>query len=118
MSQRIEINITGDLPKGPNGSHGHWAKKARDRKMWRALVESKCIGKNPLRPFTVCAIEITRFCKRKLDYDNFVASCKPVVDGLIDGKIIADDSDKIVIERKYIQEINKIIGLKIVVVGE
>jgi Holliday junction resolvase RusA-like endonuclease len=49
-------------------------------------------GKAPKEPLTRFLITATRHGVRYLDYDNFIASLKPSIDGLTMGGIIQDDS--------------------------
>ena len=53
-------------------------------------------GKRPESPLEKFSIYVTRHSKRTLDYDNFIASLKPVIDGLRMAGIIKDDSWKYV----------------------
>lgn len=113
---RLEFSLLG-LPKGPNSSFGiHWAIKARERKKWREQVVIACIGKAPPIPLSKCAIQCTRVSKKEMDYDNMVASFKPVIDGLVDAKIIKDDDSSVIVQREYKYEKNKTSGIKVVVI--
>lgn len=86
----IEIN---DLPKLPNQNmYKHWAVKFNAVKKWKNLVHHACIGKKPELPLQKAKITYTRFSSRKPDYDNIVASFKPIQDGLKESLIIADDT--------------------------
>jgi Holliday junction resolvase RusA-like endonuclease len=49
------------------------------------------LGKTPPSPLTAFKISITRLGAKYLDWDNFVSSLKPVIDGLTLAKIIKDD---------------------------
>lgn len=46
----------------------------------------------PKAPWEKIELVITRHAPRLLDFDNLVASLKPVVDGLVRAKIISDDN--------------------------
>lgn len=36
-----------------------------------------------------------------MDYDNLVASFKPIIDGIVDARIIADDCENVIVSREY-----------------
>jgi Holliday junction resolvase RusA-like endonuclease len=57
-------------------------------------------GKAPEKPLELFKISVTRHGAKCLDYDNFIASLKPFLDGLTLAKIIKDDS------WKFIRQIN------------
>lgn len=60
-----------------------------------ALVGYACTGKKPKKPLTKCTIHIERHSNIFLDADNFVASFKPIIDGIVHAGILEDDSWKI-----------------------
>jgi Holliday junction resolvase RusA-like endonuclease len=100
MSYRLEIELPG-LPKNPNGSHGHWRTAHGIRKTWRNAACLVAKTKAPPLPLSKCRLECTRFSTSSSDYDNLVASFKPLIDGLKDAGIIKDDNQNCIIERKY-----------------
>lgn len=57
--------------------------------------------KRPASPLIQCEMILTRFSTRECDFDNLVASFKPVVDGLKDAGVILDDSSKVIVRREY-----------------
>lgn len=54
-----------------------------------AILVHKKIPKEPLKKFH---ISIARHSIKPLDYDNYIASLKPFIDGLVLSKVIQDDS--------------------------
>lgn len=48
-------------------------------------------------------IHITRYTAGgpEMDYDNLVGTYKPVLDAIVRAKIIGDDKNKVIVERKY-----------------
>ena len=50
-----------------------------------------------------------------MDYDNRAMSFKPVVDGLVDARVLVDDSDEIVVYRDYPMKKCKAGGEKITI---
>lgn len=46
----------------------------------------------------------TRFSSSKPDRDNLAISFKSCVDGLVDARILVDDSDEIIVECSYLHE--------------
>ncbi len=106
MKYRLEFEMQG-LPKNPNGSHGHWTAAASIRKKWRKGSFAMALSKKQAKPLDKCSVECIRYSSRASDFDNLVASFKPVIDGLIDAGIIVDDNEKCVISRKYRNELTK-----------
>lgn len=103
---KIEFEILG-LPKSLNGAHGHWRAAAAERKKWRqlsadhawaAIARARLAGMEPLKK---AKITCTRCSAMRMDFDNLVASFKGCVDGLKDAGLIADDTDEVIVERKY-----------------
>lgn len=58
----------------------------------------------PAKPLERCALIITRHSSSEPDFDNAVASAKPLVDGLKDAGVIVDDKSSCIVERKYLWE--------------
>lgn len=86
-----------DIPVGPNGPRGllrmHWARRRKYTEKWswliRAAMGYPCIfDAAPDK----AKVTITQHRKRLMDKDNLYASCKPLLDGLVDWQLIADDS--------------------------
>lgn len=100
----ISFELPG-LPRSMNGSHGNWYVAAAERKRWRRLSGlSALAAKNRAGikgPWDRVRLVITRCSTRPMDFDNRVASAKPIVDGLMDARVIADDSDAVIVERDY-----------------
>ena len=96
----LEFELSG-LPKNPNGAHGHWTVASAERKRWRRLTFERCRFFAPSKPLFKCSIECVRYSTRASDFDNLVASFKPIIDGLKDAKIIFDDNEKCVVGRVY-----------------
>lgn len=57
-------------------------------------------GKTPGKPLERFDISVTRYGAKYLDYDNFIASLKPYIDGLKLAGIIKDDNWSFI---RYIQ---------------
>lgn len=90
--------IVNDIPKSPNGSDGllrmHWAKRGNYNAKWKLLIRSQ-IRYIPERPPTLRQlVYIHQIRKRKMDPDNLVASCKPILDALVHCGLIKDDKSE------------------------
>ena len=92
----IHLSIP-DVPVSPNGPKGylrmHWAKRAKYNEAWAwrirgAMGWPAVFDQAPDK----ARVTITQYRKRTMDYDNLVASCKCVLDALVDWELIADDS--------------------------
>jgi hypothetical protein len=94
--------IVRKLPQLPNRSFGsHWGGQQKKRKEWHIAVENFAMINRPKTPLIVCKLTLVRFAPRECDYDNMVYSFKPIVDGLVHSKIIADDRQKNIPIRNY-----------------
>ncbi len=97
---KLDFEISG-LPPTTNGSHGHWAIAAAQRRQWRAASASISRTRRPDKPLERVSMTLTRFSGSKPDRDNLAISFKPIIDGLRDGGIIVDDTDEIIVNLKY-----------------
>jgi hypothetical protein len=70
----------------------HWRKNHRENLVWDILVASSCRLSKPKAPLEKARIRVLRHHHRFLDFDNAVASCKPVIDALVTAGVILDDS--------------------------
>jgi hypothetical protein len=86
-----------------NASSGeHWTARHRRRTHWAWLVriaklEAVQAGGGSAAPWgseclTRASVKVERYGRRKLDYDNFVAGCKALIDSLVTEGLIEDDS--------------------------
>lgn len=73
----------------------HWSRRAKFRdtcciciRMQMHMYASDWVLKTPRR------VVITRYGTRKLDYDNFVGGCKPLLDALHYERIVNDDTSE------------------------
>lgn len=84
-----------DLPKATNALLGasYWIKH-NNAKKWKSLVR-RAIGAFKCEPMTEVTLYLTRHSWRMLDYDGCVASFKPVVDSLVECKVLHNDTYKI-----------------------
>jgi hypothetical protein len=93
------LTITIPLPPQgckPNGQHGHWAKKANDKKMYRAAAMHCAVsalkGKKP--PMWLKAkmqVKAYFMTTNFPDPTNLMASLKAAEDGIQDAGIVAND---------------------------
>jgi hypothetical protein len=83
-----------DIPKSVNKRRGeHWGAAKRYKDYWVKMVRTAI--DNSHKPCkTRMRVSISMMRKRKLDPDNLVASCKPLIDSLVYWKLIKDDSEK------------------------
>jgi hypothetical protein len=89
----LELIIPG-LPSSGNGKLGdHHFVQWEENKEWHRLVHLHVLKKGaPLKPLNRCELKLVRHGSVPLDYDNLVISFKSIVDGLVEAKVIADDS--------------------------
>lgn len=69
----------------------------------------------PEEPLENFKLAFTRYATRELDYDNFIASLKPYIDGLVLSGIIKDDSWKFIksIEIDQVKSKEKMLVIRI-----
>jgi hypothetical protein len=75
-------------------SRVHWAKRHRHDRQWREAVGWAAKDWRLPAPFDFAHVVFTRFSSSEPDHDNLVASCKPLVDGLVDAGVLVDDSPR------------------------
>lgn len=99
MNYSMTIKVPG-LPSTPN-SRMNWRVKARDQKMWREKSAWIAAEKKPFRPMVDVSLQVVRHSAVMMDFDNLVASCKPLIDGLRDAGVIWNDDSKTIVDRQY-----------------
>jgi len=92
---RVEFELDG-LPKSQTNNYGHWRTRAKSKKDWEERVVVATMGKWPKDPLSAATITLTRCSTSEPDYDNLVASFKPIMDGLIRARIIQDDKPSVI----------------------
>ncbi len=94
------------LPKTLNTILGaHRFVKSNNAKQWRKLIFFTVRGYQPTKPLEKAQLTFIRHNWRTLDYDSLVACFKPVCDGLVDAKLLKNDTWKItgpwIVDQKY-----------------
>jgi hypothetical protein len=110
------VLIFDELPPGLNGHEGllrmHWTARRLLRERWHVLVRQALdslpdiTAQGEVYPFDKthpCTILALRKDYRLMDWDNFGASLKPVLDGLVKCGMLADDGPAVVREMKLRQ---------------
>lgn len=101
MKYVLDFIIPGAPKISANGSHGHWALKAKERKMWRGLVVIAVGNRRPLNPLEIAKVTFIRATCREPDYDNLTASMKAIRDGLVDARVCVNDKTANMPDAKY-----------------
>lgn len=108
------VRIPGRPPSPNRMRHAHWAAASRSSREWRGWahlaalqamsVAPKATGRTPL---AAALIEPTFVCRtrRRRDDDNLIASLKPVLDGLVDARMLRDDAADVVSWSKPVVEL-------------
>lgn len=99
---RLDITIPG-LPKMiTNMKTKNWRATHYEKRKWTDIVKASIDFKmKPQKPLERATLICERHSSRPSDFDNRVASFKGVVDGLVEAGVLADDSDDVIIDRKY-----------------
>lgn len=92
----IMILIPG-RPEGPNKKWAHWRLKAEHNASWRHDAKLQAIDvvnrmrwRAPDRARMVVTFHLPDSTRR--DLDNLIGSTKPLLDGLVDARVLRDDS--------------------------
>ena len=91
LPHRLEFAIDG-LPPLQHTRRKHWSQIRRTDKEWKRLVKLMLLARQrPAEPLDVAQVICTRESVKEPDYDNLVISFKPLIDGLVWAKLLADD---------------------------
>jgi hypothetical protein len=94
-----------ELPPGLNGHDGllrmHWTARRNLMERWHLLVREALDAANwqpqlLFTPATPCVCLALRIDARSMDWDNFGASLKPVLDGLVKCGVVSDDGPDVI----------------------
>jgi hypothetical protein len=108
MGMSYHLVIPKASPSVNVGYGEHWSKKFKVRREWQWLVRiARLEAKAFPEPLSRASITITRYGKRLLDHDNFVAGCKPIQDALRIERFITDDTLEVIGQPHYHQHIGK-----------
>lgn len=107
MSYKLTLEIP-ELPQSLNkGLRTYYKQRDKINKYWYEIIYYE-VGRNrPQRPLEKALITIQRHSSRFLDYDNCVASMKPIIDGLVHARVLIDDSYKVTGPWNVTQEFRK-----------
>ncbi|NJD28878.1 MAG: hypothetical protein FIA92_11350 [Chloroflexi bacterium] len=96
----LVVSVPG-IPPSPNQTRReHWAKRAKEARLWResafyaarqAMATAHGGWSFPLRSASVRITLVSTTAVRR-DPDNAIAACKPVLDGIVQAGLLADDS--------------------------
>ena len=102
---KIEFELEG-LPKTTNAnSNSSWQARYAEAKKWkRAVALAVYALKVPSMPWPRAKVTIVRCSSRRSDFDGLVSAGKHLVDGLIEAKVIVDDSQDHIGQPVYLWE--------------
>jgi hypothetical protein len=92
----LDLRIPG-LPPTYNsiGRKGHW-RLLKATHEWKNQVRYRVGRFLPSQALTKAAVTLTRCSSHESDYDGLVHSFKPILDGLVECGVLADDSMKVI----------------------
>lgn len=97
----LHFQITG-LPQRTNeASKNSFMLLHLQRKRWKMTTVNLIYLLKPPRPLKKAKLTLTRFSSKRPDYDGLVSSFKPIVDGLVEAKILEDDNHDVIGIPKY-----------------
>jgi hypothetical protein len=84
--------------RNPNGSKKHWGavsneaavERSTAAMLWRK-AKAAHLHDIDIRAFHVRIVWTQGTKRAALDFDNAIARCKPLIDGAVDARVIADD---------------------------
>lgn len=80
------------LPKLANQLlRGHWRTKHGHAKTWKRAVWRACWHLRPEQPLEKAKLTLVRCSSVEPDADGMIISFKPVIDGLVEAGVLADD---------------------------
>lgn len=108
MSEKYELyfEIKG-LPPTHNDQlrYKSWRTRQGNTKKWKKLVSEAIIEKRkPTQPLTKAKLVLTRHSTTRGDYDGRVSSFKSTIDGLVEAKILAGDTEDFIGIPEYLWE--------------
>ena len=96
----LTFHLSGHPPHDNETRRWHWAKRSREMRVWRdaanwaarAAFRDATLGD----AFHPCRIHVVFRYKvhRTRDVANLVASLKPIIDGIVDARMLRDDSPR------------------------
>lgn len=91
IRRRWELRFQ-DIPPGPN-DRMHYHARATSARVWRQLAWSLALahGVGPCQQVHISAV-VHRQTTGRADEDNDRARLKPLVDGLVDARVVPDDT--------------------------
>ena len=90
MSYHLRLELDG-LPAMGMNARRHWHVVNKENSAWYARVRIATRLKRPPEPLRLARVELTRCSSMEPDFDNLVASFKPILDGLKRAGVIRDD---------------------------
>ena len=114
----VELLIE-DVPPGLNSAGSgktrkrgllglHWTERRRIFNDWYVLV-AQAVGECPVHPafgLGPVAVTVTRRSRGHMDWDNYGASLKPVLDGLVRAGVVQDDGPAVICRLTLLQEVD------------
>lgn len=88
----IKFSLKG-LPPGGN-FRGNWRAKFAVVKEWKTKVHNAVKLKLPKKPLKKVKLRYTRHSCNMMDWDNLVISFKEIQDGLVESKVMKNDTVK------------------------
>lgn len=87
------------LPKTTNKTrrNGHWSDTHKDTKGWKKQVWVEVLQRGkPKAPLARARLVLTRYSSVAPDYEGLVSTFKPLIDGLTENGVIANDTFDII----------------------
>lgn len=95
MKYTLEFSLNG-LPKRTNNIKS-WRMRFAEARKWKAAVFAAVDYKlRPAEPLTKAKVTIIRFSSMPPDYDGMVSAGKYLIDGLVDAKVLVNDTFDII----------------------
>ncbi len=103
MSYLLELIIPcvppNKLPKTTTNARSTWQARLGEANKWkRKIAEYVVLGqRTPKQPLAKAKLTLIRYASGlEPDYDNLVSTWKHVIDGLVEAKVLSDDSPAVI----------------------
>ena len=89
-----------------NGSHGHWStvRAARHRLRHRAAIEARGWQLQPITGPVHVTVHVGYPTRTKADPINAAPTVKPIIDGIVDARILPEDNSDVITAITYVRD--------------
>lgn len=101
MSYLAERLIEGLPPMANELYRSDWRKRLGYTRKWKLLVRMHFVKDRPESPLTKARVTLIRASAKRPDEDGLVSCFKPILDGLVECGVLADDNFNVIGRARY-----------------